>query len=80
MFDLKSQGEMKPLMDNNYIKNDSVSCMDIVEGSGFLLCGYKNGSIALWDLNNYKLLKHIPELHDTDVTNVKIYDIQNNGG
>lgn len=86
VFDLKSQKEMKPLLDQSLMKNDSkVTCMDIVGSSdtqhpyGLLLSGYKNGSLALWDLIEYKLLKYIPNLHETDVTNVKIYNVLNNG-
>jgi len=42
--------------------------MDINGEAGLLLCGYKNGSIALWDLHDYKLLKFLPNVHDSDVT------------
>jgi len=50
--------------------------MDIQEG--LLVSGYSDGSIALWDLVNYKLLKYISEIHQTPITNVKIYFVSNN--
>jgi len=59
---------MKPLMDANYTKDESVKCIDIVGESGLLLSGYKNGHMALWDLHDYKLLKFLPKVHETDVT------------
>ena len=71
---------MKPLMDSQQIKQEKCTCLDIDGNSGLLLSGYKNGSVALWDLLEYKLLKYIPNLHDTDVTAVKIYEVLNNGG
>jgi WD40 repeat protein len=57
-----------------------VTCIDIDSNAGLLLSGYKNGSVALWDLLEYKLLKYIPSLHDTEVSVVKIYEVLNNGG
>lgn len=80
VFDSKSQKEMKPLMDPTYVKEEKVTCLDIDSGAGLLLSGYKNGSVALWDLLEYKLLKFIPNLHDTDVSVVKIYEVLNSGG
>lgn len=71
---------MKPLTDNNYTKNEAVKCIDINGDHGLLLSGYKNGHMALWDLHDYKLLKFLPNVHDTDVTRVKMYSISNNGG
>ena len=45
-----------------------------------LIAGYKGGHLALWDLNAYALLKHLPTIHETDVTQVNIYAVNNNGG
>ena len=44
-----------------------------------LIAGYKGGHLALWDLNAYALLKHLPKIHETDVTQVNIYAVNNNG-
>ena len=32
------------------------------------MSGYRDGSVALWDLGDHKLIKHVPDLHETDVT------------
>jgi hypothetical protein len=37
-----------------------------------------NGSLALWDLLEYKLLKYVPSLHSTEVTKVKVYQVSTN--
>ena len=63
VFELKSQKEMKPLMDNKIIGDQSVTCIDIHDSSGLLISGYENGSIVLWDLINYKLLKNMEDMH-----------------
>ena len=57
VFDLKTQKEMKPLMDKQYVGHDKVTTMDISGENGLLLAGYSDGSIVLWDLIDYKLLK-----------------------
>jgi hypothetical protein len=53
--------------------------MDVQEEAGFLLASYASGSIALWDLVDYKLLKSISNVHETLITNAKIYFVGNNG-
>jgi len=55
--------------------------MDIDEEGGMLLSGHKDGSVALWDLgtNQYKILKHIPNLHSSEITCVKINRVSPNG-
>lgn len=74
VFDIKSQKEMKPLMDTSQIgENNKVTTLDISADGGFLLSGYKGGEVALWDLVGYKLIKVIAGLHKTDVINAKIY-------
>ena len=50
---------MKPLMDNYSLGTFNVQSMDVQEESGYLLASYASGSIVLWDLVDYKLLKHI---------------------
>lgn len=39
------------------------------------MSGYKSGSIALWDIRNYKLLKIINDVHATEVMSAKIFHI-----
>jgi len=50
---------MKPLMDTYSLGTFNVQSMDIQEEAGFLLAAYASGSIVLWDLVDYKLLKHV---------------------
>jgi len=69
---------MKPLMDPHSTQNNRVTSLDIHKDGMFILSGHRDGSVALWDLQEYKLLKHIPDLHQTDVTHVKIYLITKN--
>lgn len=38
----------------------------------YLLAGYKNGYVALWDINANKLEKLMTDIHESDVTVVKI--------
>lgn len=56
---MKSQKEMKPLMDESQIGGNKVTSIDISEDGGFLLSGYKKGQVALWDLQSYKLVRFI---------------------
>lgn len=78
-FDVKSQKEMKPLMDEAGLgQNNKVTCMDITSDGGYLLSGHKGGQIALWDLVEYKLIKVVNELHQSDVVNAKVYYMDDN--
>ena len=61
-----------PLMDPHTCGEQRVTCMDIDENASMLICGYQDGGLALWDLQEYKLLKYIPDFHETVVTNIKI--------
>jgi len=63
VFDMKTQREMKPLMDESTIGSNKVTSIDISDDGGFLISGYKKGQVALWDLVNYKLLKFINDIH-----------------
>ena len=63
VFDLKTQTEMDPLQSQS-----RVTCIDIDEASCLLLSGHKDGSVTLWDLSNNKLLKSVPDLHETSLT------------
>jgi hypothetical protein len=61
------------------VGDEKVTVMDINEESGLLLCGYYDGGIALWDLLEYKLLKYLPQMHGSSITNIKIDHVSNNG-
>ncbi len=41
----------------------------------YLLAGYKNGYVALWDINSNKLEKLMTDIHESEVTVVKIQHI-----
>ena len=44
VFDMKSQKEMKPLMDEPHLgKENKVTSLDITTDGGFMISGYKNG-------------------------------------
>lgn len=44
---------MKPLYDDSLFQN-KVLCIDISEDGHYLLAGYKNGTLVLWDSSKYK--------------------------
>lgn len=50
-----------------------MTSVDISADGGYLISGYKGGQIALWDLVNYKLIRFLGDLHSSEVTNAKIY-------
>lgn len=52
---------------------DKVTSIDISHGMKWLVAGYRSGTVALWDVQNYKLEKLIRDEHKSEVTNVKIY-------
>ena len=33
-----------------------------------MISGHRDGSVCIWDLKDYKLIKHVPNLHESDVT------------
>ena len=74
-FDMKKQIEMKPLFENQLAHEGKVTVMEIDEETGLMMSGYKGGGLALWDLLEYKLLKYIPRVHSSEVTNIKFYSI-----
>lgn len=62
VFDLKTQKEMKPLMDSQ-IGQNKVTSLEVAKDGAFMISGYKKGGIALWDLVKYKLLRYINDCH-----------------
>ena len=55
-----------------------MTSVDISNDGGYLISGYKNGQVALWDLVNYKLIRLLTDLHQSEVSNAKIYFIDEN--
>ena len=53
VFDIQTQRQMKPLYDDILFQN-KVTCIDISEDGHYLLAGYKNGTLVLWDSSKYK--------------------------
>jgi WD40 repeat protein len=74
VFDLKSElvRDLKPLYDKQLAKK-RVMCIDFSLGMEYLVAGYENGSMALFDLQTYKLVKVISDVHETPVLAAKIY-------
>ena len=33
-----------------------------------MISGHRDGSVCIWDLKDYKLIKYIPNLHESEVT------------
>lgn len=57
MFDIKSQQEMQPLKNPSQNVGSRVTSIDICEETSLLVSGMSDGTIALWDLEQYSLLK-----------------------
>lgn len=66
--------EMKPLIDAKLDKN-KVTTIYLTEDGKYLLSGYKKGTLALWDMVSYTLLKIMDDVHISEVTAAKIYNI-----
>jgi WD40 repeat protein len=69
VFDTKSNKEMKPLLDATLSRN-KVTCISITQDGGYLIAGYKKGTLVLWDLTKYKLIKAVDDAHESEVTSV----------
>lgn len=78
VFDLLSKDEKvkdcKPLYDKSLAKNP-VMCMDLSQGMKFLAAGYQSGTVALFDIQTYKLVKIMKEAHATEVLSVQIQSV-----
>jgi WD40 repeat protein len=54
-----------------------------------MISGHRDGSICIWDLKDYKLIKYIPNLHESEVTaatilssstsSIKVISCEDNG-
>jgi WD40 repeat protein len=55
-------------MDAGLPNNVAVIAMNIHEESKLLASAYGDGSIVIWDLEDFKLLKHLQNLHETEIT------------
>jgi hypothetical protein len=40
-----------------------VTSLDLDGNNFILISGHNNGSIGIWDLKEYKLLKFLPKIH-----------------
>lgn len=49
--------------------------MDFTYGMQYMIAGHKSGALAIWDIMNYKLLKVINDIHDSEVVACKIYSM-----
>ena len=74
VYDTKTQRQMKPLYDDSLFQN-KVLCIDISEDGHYLLAGYKNGTLVLWDSAKYKkahAMQDIVKGPDSEYAMVKI--------
>lgn len=55
-------------------------CIDITESGSFLCAGYKEGTVALWDLTKYKVMKVMDDIHTSEVTAAKVYMVNEEVG
>lgn len=78
VFDLRNQSEFEPLQ-NTSVKQSRVTTIDILEDEALLMSGHRDGSVAIWDLADHKLLKHVPDLHSSDVTQCRVHYVENKG-
>jgi WD40 repeat protein len=74
VFDWGINKEMKPMMDPKLEKN-KVTSIYLTEDGKYLLSGYKKGTLVIWNMVDYKLVKIIEDAHVTEVTSAKIYNI-----
>jgi len=78
VFDVKTSKEMKPLIDDQ-VDRVKVTCITLTDDGAYLLSGYKKGQLILWDLQKYKMAKIIPDAHQGEVTNCKIFHVTDEG-
>lgn len=51
--------------------NRKVACMDVTQDGDYLIAGYSNGYLALWDLHTTKCKKLITNVHKNGIVAVK---------
>ena len=57
---------------------NAVISMDIhPKDSEYLVAGYKNGNVVLWDLQQFKPLKIVNDIHKTQTLSVKFINYNN---
>lgn len=74
VFNTETQRSMKPLYDDSLFQN-KVLCIDISEDGHYLLAGYKNGTMVLWDSAKYKkahVMKEMTKSAKSEFTMVKL--------
>ena len=56
----------------------SVKRIDISDNGQYLLAGFPNGDIDLWEINNKKLIYTVKSVHTSEITALKFLSITNN--
>lgn len=76
IFDYHTNEELKPLVSKKS-KNtiNRVLCMDVSLTGEYLIAGYAEGNLALFDISRQKLLMDITDVHYHEVENVKFLSI-----
>lgn len=68
-----------PLKDPTTLGSQRITCIHISEEANVLISGFNEGGVALWDLEKYQLLKYLPDLHSSPVTNVRGVNVGTGG-
>ena len=74
IFDIKSQKQLKPLYDVSLAKNE-VTCIEISKDGHYLLAGYKQGILALWDCARFRLAHLMRDVAKDESTTFSIVRI-----
>lgn len=65
-----SEKEYKPIKAKE-TEGHSVCCIDVTKNGQYLVCGFKNGYVMLWDLGKWELKKMVTNAHSTSVLSIK---------
>ena len=69
---------MRQFSDKTLIRN-TVTSIDLSQDMSYLLVGFDNGALALWNMRSYKLEKIILDCHETEIVCAKIYNLSEDG-
>lgn len=81
MFTLQKEYDLKTFSLKEIEKMEgnvkSVSCMNVSPDGEYLLAGYSNGFVVLWEINSNNPKKFINSLHKTCVLDIKFLSVSN---
>ena len=70
IFDLSDEKEYTPIVCKE-VDGHAVQCIDVHKSGQFLVAGFRNGAILLWDLKKWITIKLITNAHSTAVIALK---------